>query len=962
MQLLRFLPLLLLRRLKGSKSVSGSRKKLADLFLNGKLPELIALAVARPRGGRKRRRKRAPNLLDRVSKLVSQGRLSAACTALQERELAAPSDEVINEITAKFPARKEALPPADPSAEPSHPAPLTEDDIEKVASLLPRHTGTGPSGAPMTLWTNSFREANRSSDDRAYITAFTWFTNQVVSGADWTGDYFREVRLVAIKQPSGRHRPIQIAETLDRFIGKVLLAQFVDTLRAHFGELQSVVAEAGADKVIHHVRSLLSLPDSSILVLDFANAFNEVSRAAIRRELSEHFPTLLPFFDLRYRDATTVRFGDCTIECNEGVRQGDPWGAVFFALALHPVLEQMQEKYIDHVTIRAYADDVNNIALGTRLPWGQYLLDFTSLAERIGMKIRISKSALYSHHEEAAELLDAQALRMIQELDVYDPGSALALIPRDDGVLVLGAPVGSDEYVRRKSKALIEDINQEMQLLRKIESMPQEYFLLLQKCFNTRALHLARWVPPDLLANAAELHDAHVDTMWSRLVCGLPSTAGAIRDSLRSRTIAWTRLPCKYGGSGLTSLYAIRPSAYAASVARAWFSFGTTTTICRNALISSVASSVLSLAARVLPVANNSAEFPTDQVEATHHARFRTFKRAFSWAQPTIPEDPDAAAELFTSFAEGPGSAPGAQRTLTSIIHSRSHDDVLSDFFKPSMSTDDLATAAHFQSASCSDAASWMQCVPSEAEFVIPAEEYRWLLAHHFRLPVPNRELLGDKCTDGRHTLDNLGHHLFTCASHRVIPHDNTRDRLHEFCAQAGLKPIREPRNLLRDRVTDTACERRPDIALPGVDSQGRLLLLDVTTTDVGCTTALKTHKSVSERCGAARGAEAAKRGVYENLVDPNSQSFMPLAFEMQGRWGPSAERLFGMVKSIALEKRELQGLRHSFWAGFWRRTISVGFQRDIARSALNIQSQLLAVHDLPRRSYRRHFLDLGRV
>ena len=190
---------------------------------------------------------------------------------------------------------------------------------------------------------------------------------------------------------------------------------------------------------------------------------------------------------------------------------------------------------------------------------------------------------------------------------------------------------------------------------------------------------------------------------------------------------------------------------------------------------------------------------------------------------------------------------------------------------------------------------------------------------------------------------------------------DNTRDRLYEFCAQAGLKPIREPGNLLRDRVTDTAFERRPDIALPGVDSQGRLLLLDVITTDVGCTTALKTHKSVSERCGAARGAEAAKRGVYENLVDANSQSFMPLAFEMQGRWRPSAGRLFGMEKFIALEKRELQGQRHSFWAGFWRRTISVG-SREIARSALNIQSQLLEVHDLPRRSYRRHFLDLGRM
>ena len=86
-----------------------------------------------------------------------------------------------------------------------------------------------------------------------------------------------------------------------------------------------------------------------------------------------------------------------------------------------------------------------------------------------------------------------------------------------------------------------------------------------------------------------------------------------------------------------------------------------------------------------------------------------------------------------------------------------------------------------------------------------------------------------------------------------VITHGNIRDRLHEFCAQAGLKPICKPRNLLRVRTTDTAGERRPDIALPGVDP---LLLEDVTTTDAGCKTALNTHKSVAERGGAARGAE----------------------------------------------------------------------------------------------------------
>ena len=220
-----------------------------------------------------------------------------------------------------------------------------------------------------------------------------------------------------------------------------------------------------------------------------------------------------------------------------------------------------------------------------------------------------------------------------------------------------------------------------------------------------------------------------------------------------------------------------------------------------------------------------------------------------------------------------------------------------------------------------------------------------------------------DKCTDGRHSLDSLDHHLFTSASHRVVPHDNTRVRLHEICAQARLKPVCEPRYLLRDRTTDAACERRPDIALPGIDRSPRSPPSGrCNNYRCGCKTALITQKSVAEYGGAARGAEVAKRQRYEKLIDTNSQSFMPLALEIQGRWGPSAERFFAKIKSIAVNKPELQGQRHSFWAGLWSWAISVGFQRDIARSALNIQSQLLEVQDLPLRSYRRYFLDLGRV
>ena len=121
-------------------------------------------------------------------------------------------------------------------------------------------------------------------------------------------------------------------------------------------------------------------------------------------------------------------------------------------------------------------------------------------------------------------------------------------------------------------------------------------------------------------------------------------------------------------------------------------------------------------------------------------------------------------------------------------------------------------------------------------------------------------------------------------------------------------------------------------------------------------TYALNTQKSVSAGGVVARGAEAAKRNVYEKLVDPNSQSFIPMAFHMQGRWDQALSAFLSKVKAIALDKREL------LQSSVGRRAISVGFQRGIARSARNIQSQPLAVQDLPRRSYRRRFLDLGRI
>lgn len=73
----------------------------------------------------------------------------------------------------------------------------------------------------------------------------------------------------------------------------------------YFGSIQSGVAKFGTERVTNRVRSeLLANLDAFVITLDFANAFNETSRAAVRRQLDKRLLYLVPFFDVRYRQTT----------------------------------------------------------------------------------------------------------------------------------------------------------------------------------------------------------------------------------------------------------------------------------------------------------------------------------------------------------------------------------------------------------------------------------------------------------------------------------------------------------------------------------------------------------------------------------------------------------------------------------------------------------------------------------
>ena len=80
-------------------------------------------------------------------------------------------------------------------------------------------------------------------------------------------------------------------------------------------------------------------------------------------------------------------------------------------------------------------------------------------------------------------------------------------LPLDErGVVVLGIPIGTAEFIARHGRLRLE---QESALLARLPLLddPQCEWLLLRLCAEPRANHLLRAVPPALLTSFAQAHD-----------------------------------------------------------------------------------------------------------------------------------------------------------------------------------------------------------------------------------------------------------------------------------------------------------------------------------------------------------------------------------------------------------------------------------------------------------------------
>jgi hypothetical protein len=192
------------------------------------------------------------------------------------------------------------------------------------------------------------------------------------------------------------------------------------------------------------------------VLTDFSNAFNSVSRDKAFANFQKYLPELYPYVHAIYGDTPSLWFNlqsnYSSISSSQGAQQGDPLGPFLFAIAVFPLLEELQRQLPDGF-IQAYIDDITQLA-----PFHSQcraLQSLCQLAPQYGLSLNFRKFKILLGRCGSKELA-AERRRVYQQLCPGILPANIVTHPDDDqsfpdhayGLEILGTPVGSAAYVQ----------------------------------------------------------------------------------------------------------------------------------------------------------------------------------------------------------------------------------------------------------------------------------------------------------------------------------------------------------------------------------------------------------------------------------------------------------------------------------------------------------------------------------
>jgi hypothetical protein len=330
--------------------------------------------------------------------------------------------------------------------------------------------------------------------------------------------------------------------------------------------------KAGPEIAAHNTQALWA-QGCAISSEDGVNGFNAIKRQAVIDAVHERWPEGDTFVNTLYGHASPCFFSFSDGEGNrrirvilsvEGTRMGCPLGSFGFDLAMaHFVYDKLFAEFKKQAIIRALTDDLipafkppledsyaaweevyNNIALF----WDRY----DSYAGPIGIVRNLKKSALLLPNDAPEPLYRERAGRIV-------------LVPRRDGLVVSGAPIGTDAFRDKHAEGVADRaIIRVGQIMTLALADPHVTWRLLGLCANRALDYYMRVAPPRVTLPHAKRFDTRMQEARDELLCPGGSSPKADTDTVR-RSQSLSCLPFKRGGLGHIKATDRAPSAYLAS-------------------------------------------------------------------------------------------------------------------------------------------------------------------------------------------------------------------------------------------------------------------------------------------------------------------------------------------------------------------------------------------------------------
>ena len=355
-------------------------------------------------------------------------------------------------------------------------------------------------------------------------------------------------RLHAAAKKDGGIRPIAVGNILRRLTAKTIARRVQERAATILAPHQlGVGVHNGCESILHTVRKVLE-SDSSLFCLqaDFQNAFNLVSREVGLEEVARLFPEILAWTSTCYGQASHLLFGSTSISSECGWQQGDPLASLLFSLVLHPLLTSIKERVPGLATHAWYLDD------GTFVGKEEELEQVLDVLVREGPARGLVLSTTFTSPNNPKTTVWCK--------DVDDCPAALTAYGivwvEEEGIVLLGAPIGSKEFVEKEVRRKVEKVREVTELLPLLQD-PHMEFVLLRCCLSLpKFSFVLRTTDTTDLTHLLRDFDAITRDSLARI----------LGTTLEDKAWQQAKLPVSLGGMGLRSAEDHAPVAHAASV------------------------------------------------------------------------------------------------------------------------------------------------------------------------------------------------------------------------------------------------------------------------------------------------------------------------------------------------------------------------------------------------------------